>query len=166
MDISTPDACAFPPRYRWSGHCGQVCLRRFSGWQADCRQHGQRRAIVDGTVALPKGSTELDRVADITSAPVIAGRAICSVAFQGRVACFDLGNGNLVWAREMSSAVGLAIDSGNLYVTDDKGSVHALDMASGASIWKQDKLSLRRVTAPLPRRGMVVVADAQGVVHF
>ena len=126
----------------------------------------KRQPLWDGTVALPKGSTELDRVADITSAPVIAGRAICSVAFQGRVACFDLGNGNLVWAREMSSAVGLAIDSGNLYVTDDKGSVHALDMASGASIWKQDKLSLRRVTAPLPRRGMVVVADAQGVVHF
>jgi len=115
---------------------------------------------------LPKGSTELDRVADITSAPVISGRAICAVAFQGRVACFDLSNGNLAWARDMSSAVGLAIESRNLYVTDDKGSVHALDMASGASIWKQDKLSQRRVTAPLPLRGLIVVADVQGIVHF
>lgn len=123
-------------------------------------------ALWDGTVALPKGSSELDRVADITSAPVISGRTICAVAFQGRVACFDLGNGNLVWARDMSSAVGLAIDSRYLYVTDDKGSVHALDMASGASIWKQDKLFLRRVSAPVPLRGLIAVADVQGVVHF
>lgn len=120
----------------------------------------------DGTVALPKGSTELDRVADITSPPVISGRAICAVAFQGRVACFDLANGNLAWARDMSSAVGLAIESRNLYVTDDKGSVHALDMASGASVWKQDKLSQRHVTAPLPLRGVIAVADVQGVVHL
>lgn len=120
----------------------------------------------DGTVALPKGATELDRVADITSAPVISGRSVCAVAFQGRVACFDLGNGNLAWARDMSSAVGLDIDSRFLYVSDDKGAVHALDMASGASIWKQDKLSLRRLTAPVARRGYVAVADVQGVVHF
>ncbi|MBK7325193.1 MAG: outer membrane protein assembly factor BamB [Propionivibrio sp.] len=145
---------------------GKYVFAGFPGGKLIAVSTANGAPLWDGTVALPKGSTELDRVADITSAPVIAGRAICSVAFQGRVACFDLGNGNLVWAREMSSAVGLAIDSGNLYVTDDKGSVHALDMASGASIWKQDKLSLRRVTAPLPRRGMVVVADAQGVVHF
>jgi outer membrane protein assembly factor BamB len=120
----------------------------------------------EGTVALPKGTTELDRVADITSPPVIDGRDICAVAFQGRVACFDLGSGNLVWARDMSSAAGLSIDGRYVYVSDDKGAVHALDRASGASIWKQDKLSLRRLTAPLPRRNLIAVADVQGVVHF
>jgi len=120
----------------------------------------------EGTVALPKGTTELDRVADITSVPVISGRDICAVAFQGRVACFDLGNGNLVWARDMSSVAGLSIDGRYIYVSDDKGAVHALDKASGASIWKQDKLLLRRLTAPLPRGGLIAVADLQGIVHF
>jgi outer membrane protein assembly factor BamB len=123
-------------------------------------------AVWEGTVALPKGATELDRVADITSTPVIDGRDICAVAFQGRVACFDLNSGNLSWARDMSSAAGLSIDGRYVYVSDDKGAVHALDRASGASIWKQDKLSLRRLTAPLPRRGLIVVADVQGIVHF
>ena len=120
----------------------------------------------EGTVALPKGATELDRVADITSAPVIDGRDVCAVAFQGRVACFDLSTGNLAWARDMSSAAGLAIDARYVYVSDDKGAVHALDRASGASIWKQDKLALRRLTAPLARRGLIAVADIQGMVHF
>lgn len=122
--------------------------------------------VWEGTVSVPKGATELDRVADITSAPVIDGNAICAVAFQGRIACFDLGTGNLAWARDMSSAAGLSIDGRYVYVSDDKGAVHALDKASGASMWKQDKLSLRRLTAPLARRGLVVVADVQGVVHF
>jgi outer membrane protein assembly factor BamB len=123
-------------------------------------------AVWDGTVAMPKGATELDRVADITSPPVIAGRLICAVAFQGRVACFELANGNLAWARDMSSAVGLSIDARYLYVSDDKGAVHALDLASGASVWKQDKLTNRRLTAPLALRGLIAVADIQGVVHF
>ncbi len=120
----------------------------------------------EGTVALPKGTTELDRVADITSAPVISGRSICAVAFQGRVACFSLDNGELTWARDMSSSSGLTIDSRNLYVSDDKGAVHALDMASGASLWKQDKLFLRRLTSPVVRGAHVLVADVEGVVHF
>ena len=120
----------------------------------------------EGTVALPKGATELDRIADVSSVPVIDARMICAVAFQGRVSCFDLGSGNLIWARDISSAAGLSIDSRYVYVTDDQGAVHALDKASGASIWKQDKLFLRRVTAPLAGDGLVAVADAEGVVHL
>ena len=145
---------------------GKFVFAGFPGGKLIAVSTANGAAMWEGTVALPKGSTELERVADITSAPVISGRMICAVAFQGRVACFDLSNGNLVWARDMSSAVGLAIDNRYLYVTDDKSSVHALDMASGASIWKQDKLFHRRLTAPLPHRGLIAVADVQGVVHF
>jgi outer membrane protein assembly factor BamB len=127
-----------------AGDGREVRLRRFSGRQADCRQRDNGAPLWEGTVALPKGATELDRVADVTSAPVIDGRMICAAAFQGRIACFDLGNGNLIWSRDISSAAGLTIDSRYVYVSDDKGAVHALDKASGASLWKQDKLFLRR----------------------
>ncbi len=145
---------------------GKYVFAGFPGGKLIAVATSNGAAVWDGTVAVPKGATELDRVADITSAPVISGRSVCAVAFQGRVACFDLGSGNLVWARDMSSAAGLDVDSRFLYVSDDKGAVHALDMASGASIWKQDKLSLRRLTAPVARRGYVAVADAEGIVHF
>lgn len=123
--------------------------------------------VWEGTVALPKGATELERVSDIVAPPVVDGRQICAVAFQGRVACFDLGqSGNLNWARDISSASGIALDSRYLYVTDDKGAVYALDRSSGGSVWKQDKLLNRRVTGPVVRRGLVAVADGEGVVHF
>lgn len=145
---------------------GKYVFAGFPGGKLIAVSTSNGAAAWEGTVALPKGSTELDRVADITSAPVIDGRDICAVAFQGRIACFDLGTGNLAWARDMSSVAGLAIDGRYIYVSDDKGAVHALDRASGASIWKQDKLALRRLTAPLPRRGLIAVADVQGIVHF
>jgi outer membrane protein assembly factor BamB len=123
--------------------------------------------VWEGAVALPKGATELDRVADIVAPPVVDGRQICAVAFQGRVACFDMGQGGaMIWSRDISSAAGLALDGRYLFVTDEKGAVHALDRLSGSSLWKQDKLLNRRVSGPAVRRGLVAVADAEGMVHF
>ncbi|MFX9934765.1 PQQ-binding-like beta-propeller repeat protein, partial [Acinetobacter baumannii] len=74
---------------------------------------------------------------------MIAGREVCAAAFQGRVACFELSSGNAVWTRDISSSAGIDIDTQNLYISDDKGAVHALDRATGASLWKQDKLAGR-----------------------
>ena len=124
-------------------------------------------AVWEGTVASPKGATELDRVADIVSQPAIDGRQVCAVAFQGRVACFDMVQGGaLLWARDLSSAAGLALDNRFLFVTDDRGAVHALDRTSGASLWKQDKLLNRRVSGPAVQGNTVAVADGEGIVHF
>ena len=120
----------------------------------------------ESVVALPRGATELERVADITSLPVVDGRQVCAVAYQGRIACFDALNGSTLWARDMSSIAGLDIDSRYLYVTDDKDAVTALDKTNGASVWKQSKLAGRIVSRPLAFGRYVVVADFQGYVHF
>lgn len=123
--------------------------------------------IWEASVATPKGATELDRVADIAAAPAIEGRQICAVAYQGRIACFDMGQGgNLMWARDMSSSAGLTIEGRYLFVSDEKGAVHALDRTSGASLWKQDKLANRRLSGPGANRSVVAVGDAEGFVHF
>lgn len=123
--------------------------------------------VWEGAVALPKGATELDRVADVVASPVVDGRQICAVAFQGRVACFDMGQGGaMTWSRELSSVTGLAMDSRYVFVSDDKGIIYALDRQSGSSLWKQDKLKNRQLSAPVVSRGLVAVADAEGIVHF
>ena len=73
---------------------------------------------------------------------------------------------DLMWTRDVSSAVGLTIDDRQLYVTDDKDAVHAFDLNSGASLWKQSRLARRRLSAPIARGDKVAVADVEGVVHF
>ncbi len=123
-------------------------------------------AMWEATVAVPKGATELERVADLTSLPVLDGRDICAVAFQGRIACFDLGTGNASWSRELSSSAGLDMDGRYVYVSDDKGTVQAFDRHNGSSVWKQDQLANRLVSRPLALGNFVIVADYQGFVHI
>lgn len=120
----------------------------------------------EAVVALPRGTTELERVADVVGTPWLSEREICAVAFQGRVACFDLANGQPLWSREMSSVSGLGADARYVFVSDDRGAVHALDRTNGTSFWKQDRLSLRNLTAPLPLGREIAVADLEGYVHF
>lgn len=123
-------------------------------------------AIWEGTVSLPKGANELERIADVVAPPVLGARELCAVAHQGRLVCFDMSNGNLLWAKDVSSAVGLVLDNKAVYVTDDKGIVHAFDRSSGSSLWKQEKLVNRPVSAPFVRSGQIVVADGSGGVHL
>ena len=120
----------------------------------------------EAAVALPKGATELERVADISSPPVISGRQVCAVAYQGRVACFDLEKGTSSWGRDISSVSGMAIDDLNVYVADDKSALVAFDKTSGASLWKQDKLYGRYVSGPVVAGKHIAVGDFQGYVHF
>jgi outer membrane protein assembly factor BamB len=120
----------------------------------------------EGTVAQPKGATELERIADVTSLPTISSGAVCAAAYQGRVACFDPGRGTFLWSREIPSKDGILLDNRHLYVTDDKGAVHALDNATGASVWKQDKLVTRSPSGPQLLGDYLAVVDYQGYVHL
>jgi outer membrane protein assembly factor BamB len=120
----------------------------------------------EGNVATPKGATELERIADVTSLPVVEERQTCAVAYQGRVACFEIIRGTLNWSRDLSSLNGLAADSRYLYVTDDNGAVHALDKTTGASVWKQEKLAQRSPGGPQFVGDFVAVVDAEGYAHL
>lgn len=143
-----------------------LVLAGFPGGKLVAINRTNGATVWESNVALPKGSTELERIADVTSPPVIAGREVCAAAFQGRVACFELSSGNTVWTRDISSSVGIDIDTQNLYISDDKGAVHALDRATGASLWKQDKLAGRFPGKPLALDGFVAVSDVEGIVHL
>lgn len=120
----------------------------------------------EASVATPKGATELERIADVTSTPVVEARQACAAAYQGRVACFDLLRGTLLWSRDFSSLGGIAVDARYLYVTDDKGSIHALDKTTGGSIWKQDKLAVRFPSGPVVVGDYLGVVDAEGYLHL
>jgi outer membrane protein assembly factor BamB len=120
----------------------------------------------DGAVAVPKGATELERIADVTSRPLIEERQACAVAFQGRVACFEIVRGTIVWTRDVSSLTGIAADDAAHYLIDDRGAVHALDRSTGASLWKQDKLAERRLRGAQVVGNHVAVIDIEGYVHL
>ncbi|MDR2173936.1 MAG: outer membrane protein assembly factor BamB [Burkholderiales bacterium] len=119
----------------------------------------------DVAVATPKGTTELERIADVTSRPLIEEGHICAAAFQGRIACFEIMQGALLWTRDIPSYSGIAADDAHLYVSDDKGVVHALEKQTGASIWKNDLLSSRWPSGPQFIGRDIGVVDIDGYLH-
>jgi outer membrane protein assembly factor BamB len=120
----------------------------------------------EGTVAQPKGATELERIADVTSVPAISATAVCAAAYQGRVACFEPNRGTFIWSRDIPSKDGVLLDNRHLYITDDKGAVHALDKDTGASVWKQDKLVTRSPGGPQLIGDYLAVVDFEGYAHL
>jgi outer membrane protein assembly factor BamB len=119
----------------------------------------------DIAVATPRGDNELERLTDVAGTPILENGWVCAVAFQGRVGCFDSEKGAQIWARSGSSAGSLVADTKTVYYTEDDGVIVALDKSTGASLWRQDQLLYRRVSAPVVVGDWIVVGDFEGYVH-
>ena len=120
----------------------------------------------DVEVGISRGATELERVTDIGGAPVLFENEVCAASYQGRVGCFDVVTGSARWTRDLSSSVGVAVDQLFVLAPDDKGALNAFTRDTGASSWKNDKLSFRRLSTPLSYGRAVAVGDYEGYVHF
>ena len=120
----------------------------------------------EATVTVPKGATELERVADVIGDPAVQGREVCAAAYRGRVGCFEAGSGRPLWVRELVALSGVGVDAGYAYVADERGALHALDRSNGQSVWKQDKLGYRQPSQPLALGDTIAVGDFEGYVHF
>jgi len=120
----------------------------------------------EATVSEPKGTTEVERLADVVGPIAVMGREVCAASFQGRIACGDATNGALRWAREFSAASGPSAGARLVYAVDVKSHVFAFGREGGANQWRNDKLQNRALTTPLALDRAVVVGDLQGFVHF
>ncbi len=124
------------------------------------------KIIWEATIAQPKGVTEIERIADITSLPFIDGNMIYAVAYQGKIASVDRATGKVLWNRDISSYSGLSAEDAKVFVSHTLGSVYSLDYSSGKTFWRQGALSNRRLTAPLPMGSLIAVGDLEGYIHF
>ena len=120
----------------------------------------------EATVATPKGASELERLVDVVGRPAIDAERICAAAYQGRVACFDLVRGTLLWSRDLSSLTGPLMDAKYVYVSDEKGVAQAFDKTTGGTVWKQDVLAGRRATGTALIGDFFAIQDAEGALHL
>jgi outer membrane protein assembly factor BamB len=120
----------------------------------------------ESAVAQPKGITEIERISDITSKPVIDGMVIYAVAYNGRIAAVDRINGRVIWNRDISSYIGMSIEGGRIYLSHSGGAVYSLDNTTGKTFWRQGDLLNRKLSKPLPMSEYIAVGDLAGVVHI
>ncbi len=118
------------------------------------------------TVSQPKGVTEIERVSDVTSSPVIDGLNIYTVAYQGKISAVDRVNARTLWSRDISSYTGINIDGARIYLSHTGGAIYALAIESGKTYWRQGELLNRKLTTPLGMGEYVAVGDLEGYIHI
>ncbi len=136
---------------------------------------GQRLAGVDplnGTVrwdvamASPRGSNEVERLADLVGPAVRIGSRICARSFQSAVACADAERGVLLWSRNVGGTDAVASDADRVYGADASDRISAWRTANGEVAWTSEKLLYRGLSGALAVGKSVVFGDEQGYVHF
>ncbi len=119
------------------------------------------------TLAVPQGRSELDRLVDLDTDPVILDDVIYISGFQAGVFAASMLQGEQLWARkDISTHSGLANDWSYLYLSDEASDLWSLDQQSGRSMWKQKELHRRRLGAPTIFKDYLVVGDFEGYLHW
>ena len=145
---------------------GGAVYAGFAGGKLIAIRADNGKLIWEATVAQPKGVTEIERIADITSLPFVDGPLVYAVAYQGKIAAVDRATGRVAWSRDISSFNGLNAEDGKVFVSHTLGAIYSLDFGTGKTFWRQPALANRRLTAPLSMGTVIAVGDLEGYVHF
>jgi outer membrane protein assembly factor BamB len=129
--------------------------------------------LIDGknswetSVVIPSGRSEVERLVDLDVDPVETDGVIFISSFQSGTSAILEVDGDVLWRNDdVSSFSGLSYDWRYLYVSDAESHVWQMDQRNGASLWKQDELSHRTLTAPVAYDEYVVVGDFEGYIHW
>ena len=120
----------------------------------------------EATIAPPHGRTELERLNDVDSTPLVSGQDVFTVGFQGRIAMLALDTGQVWWSHDSSSYRGIGLDEDAVYIATSDGEVVALRRRTGAEVWRQKALLHRGLSAVTLTDNAVITADYKGNVHW
>ncbi len=125
------------------------------------------KVIWETSIAIPGGRSEVERLVDLDVDPLETDGLIFIAGYQGGTSAVLEIDGDILWRNEdVSSNSGMSYDWRYLYISDTHSDVWQLDQRNGASLWKQDELHNRKLTAPVAYANFVVSGDYAGYVHW
>ena len=101
------------------------------------------------TVVNPTGSDDLSRLTDVDGDLAVDGDKVYAVGYHGQMVSVLRANGQIDWARDVTSYTGVSEDSDRVYVTDLHSAVWALDKATGVPVWTQPEMRAHNLTLPV-----------------
>ncbi len=120
----------------------------------------------EAVVASPRGTNEVERLADLVGPAARVDNVFCVRAFQNGVGCVDADRATTVWSLNGSGAQSVAADADDVFSADAIDRITARKRLNGETIWSSDKFQNRRLSGPLSAGTTVVFGDYQGWVHF
>ncbi|MFB6434575.1 MAG: outer membrane protein assembly factor BamB [Candidatus Malihini olakiniferum] len=126
----------------------------------------QGQLIWQQRIAQASGSTEIDHLNDVDTTPVVVGKLVYALGYNGNMTALDLRSGQIVWKRELGSVQDFVINGDGIFVVDQNDRVVALSTKSGVNLWRQSNLLHRNLTGPALYNGDLVVGDSEGYLHW
>lgn len=126
----------------------------------------QGQIIWQQRISQPTGATEIDRLSDVDTTPIIVNGVVYALAYNGNLAALDLRSGQIIWKREIGSVHDMIVDAGHIYLVDQDDRVVALSIEGGVTVWRQSDLLHRNLTSPVLYNGYLVVGDSEGYLHW
>lgn len=120
----------------------------------------------EAPVATPRGTNEIERLADLVGPALRQGDMVCARAFQAAVGCVNAERGVLMWSKNQGGLDGVGGDAELVIAADASDRISAWKAASGDLAWTSEKLLHRSLSAPLVAGDTVVFGDGDGTVHF
>ena len=136
---------------------------------------GHRLAAVDplrGTVrselalSSPRGTNEVERVADLIGPANRIGDTVCARSFQTAVGCADVQRGVQLWSKTIGGTAAVGADGDLVVGADASDRITAWRTLNGDLAWNSEQLRHRGLSGFLVIGRAVVVGDFEGQVHF
>ncbi|HDG1689144.1 TPA: outer membrane protein assembly factor BamB [Kluyvera georgiana] len=126
----------------------------------------QGQLIWQQRISQATGTTEIDRLSDVDTTPVIVNGVVYALAYNGNLTALDLRSGQILWKRELGSVNDFIVDGNRIYIVDQNDRILALTTDGGVTLWTQSDLLHRLLTAPALYNGSLVVGDSEGYMHW
>lgn len=120
----------------------------------------------DVAVATPRGTNEVERLADLIGPVSRNGETVCVRAFQSAAGCVNAERGALLWSKNVGGVQAVGSDGELVVGADGSDRITAWRAASGDVAWTSERLLYRQLSAPLVVGRTVVFGDVEGQVHF
>jgi outer membrane protein assembly factor BamB len=119
-------------------------------------------------LATPRGTNEIERLADVVGPLGRTGNVVCARAFQAAVACINAKEGSVLWSRPASGLNAIAVDEKTVFGSDSYSRTSAWHTADGSLAWTTQHWLYRELGNPMtdPSTQSFVVGDGQGFVNW
>ncbi len=119
----------------------------------------------DVNVGTPRGSNEVERLADLVGPVARADDEVCVRAFQLSVACLELNRGSLRWSRPQTGIQGVGADERIVVGADGADRITGWKTDNGDIAWRVDRFTRRGLSAIALWGDRVAFGDQDGYLH-
>lgn len=116
-------------------------------------------------ISYARGVSEVERLNDVDTNPLIEQDRLYIASYQGDIGVYSISESDFIWKKPASTYHDLSFVGENLVMVSSKDVICAYQKQTGQTLWTQNQLKARRLTAPVTWKRIIWVGDALGYLH-